>query len=478
MDEQAPKRTKIIATLGPATDDLSILQKMIDAGLNCVRLNFSHGSIEKHQQRLQQVRSLAAKNNVHIGVIADLQGPKIRIACFKQGKVILTQGKHFILDADLDDHAGNEIQVGIDYKALPKDVTKNDILLLDDGRLIFKVLSVKNSRIDCEVLVGGELSDHKGINRQGGGLSAAFLTEKDHQDLKRAVAMEVDYIAVSFPRDSQDIAHVRQLINNAGGGPSVIAKIERSEAIKKMDSIIKAADAIIVARGDLGVEIGDAELPSIQKMIIHHCRNLNRAVITATQMMESMRYSTIPTRAEVFDVANAVMDGTDAVMLSAETATGQHPDIVVAAMARICRGAEKNRLTKISRHRMESQFSRIDEAIAMATMYTANHLKIKCIIALTESGSTTLWMSRIRSGIPIYALSRNVSTLRRVTLYRGVYPIFFDPTTISSEHVNQATIQHMQKCGVLHSGDRVILTKGDHMGIHGGTNAMKIMVVE
>lgn len=475
----ALKRTKIVATLGPSSNDADMLKRMIDAGMDIVRLNFSHGKASDHEERMDRVRDAAKNCGKEIGVLADLQGPKIRIARFKQGKIFLHEKDIFILNADLDSEAGDEKQVGIDYKNLVKDVKTKDMLLLDDGRLVFEVRSVKDNKITCLVKVGGELSNNKGINRQGGGLSAKALTEKDKADLKTAVKLGADYIAISFPRCAEDIHEARALIKAAGGDAGIIAKIERTEAIEVLDEIIKASDAVMVARGDLGVEIGDAELPAVQKHIIQRCRTLDKAVITATQMMESMIHNAIPTRAEVFDVANAVLDGTDAVMLSAETATGDHPDVVVAAMARVCMSVEKQKLTQVSRHRVECQFERVDEAIAMATMYAANHFNIKAIIALTESGSTPLWMSRIRSGIPIYGLTPNLSTERRMTLYRGVYPMHFvyHPEE-RAKHINQQAIGELLKRKIVQPGDYVIVTRGDKVGLHGGTNTMKIVQVD
>lgn len=471
------KRTKIIATLGPSTDKPGVLKSMIAHGVDLVRLNFSHSKAADHAMRYALARESAASLGREIGVIADLQGPKIRIACFKDGKINLKANDDFVLDAELPSQEGTAQCVGIDYKQLPRDVSSGDFLLLDDGRLILKVKTVIGAKINCNVIVGGELSNNKGINRQGGGLSANFLTEKDKTDLKIAIDLGVDYIAISFPRDAADIHLARQLVKEAGGTAGIIAKIERTEAVAHIDEIVLASDAVMVARGDLGVEIGDAELPSVQKMIIHKCRVHDRAVITATQMMESMIHNAIPTRAEVFDVANAILDGTDAVMLSAETATGDHPDVVIEAVARVCLGAERNPLTQISKHRLECQFNRVDESIAMATMYTANHLKIKAIIALTESGSTPLWMSRIRSGIPIYGLSRHYASLRKMSLYRGVYPVLFDVTQLRAEEINEKTIEYVQQQGIVQEGDLVIVTKGDQLGINGGTNTLKIIQV-
>jgi pyruvate kinase len=472
------RRTKIIATLGPAANDYNHLLQLLAAGVDLVRLNFSHGTLADHKHRVELVRQCSAALGKEIGILADLQGPKIRIARFKQGAITLTAGDTFILDAALGENEGDHAQVGIDYKALPQDVCTGDDLLLDDGLIELRVNQVRNQQITCQVLAGGKLSNNKGINRRGGGLSAKALTDKDKEDLRIAVALDVDYIAISFPRNADDMYHAKRLIAAEGSNTGIIAKIERTEAVKNIDEIIHASDAVMVARGDLGVELGYAELPGVQKRIIQRARALNKAVITATQMMESMIHNPIPTRAEVFDVANAVLDGTDAVMLSAETATGAHPHKVVAAMAEICASAEKERLAQVSGHRMECKFNRADEAIAMSAMYAANHMQIKAIIALTESGSTPLWMSRIRSGIPIYALTRHLKTQRRVTLYRGVYAIAFDATGESRDTLNQAAIDTLKRHGDIQKGDLVILTKGDFAGQHGGTNAMKIIVVD
>ncbi len=475
------RRTKIVATLGPASDSSETIQCLIEAGANVFRLNFSHGEAADHINRCQRIRQVAADMGKHIAVLGDLQGPKIRVARFVDGKVELAAGADFALDAKLDKNAGNPSEVGIDYKELPDDVAPGDILVLDDGRIQLEVTGVSGSRVNTRVIVGGVLSNNKGINKRGGGLSAATLTDKDRLDIQTAATMGVDYLAVSFPRNAEDMHLARKLLTDAGCKAGLVAKIERAEAVadqETLDQIILASDAAMVARGDLGVEIGDAELIGVQKQIIHRCRVLNRLVITATQMMESMIHNAIPTRAEVFDVANAVLDGTDAVMLSAETATGANPARTVETMARVCVGAEKQKNTRVSGHRVELEFGVIDEAIAMATMYTANHLKgVKAIISLTESGSTALWMSRIRSGMPIYALSRNQATLRRIALFRGVTAIDFDPTVLARHDVNRLAIAELEQRELVEAGDLVILTKGDHMGMHGGTNAMKILKV-
>lgn len=471
------RRTKIVVTLGPSLDSPEMLERVMLAGAVIYRANFSHGPADMQEKRIKLVREIAAKHKISVAILVDLQGPKIRIGRFKNSKVKLKEGQLFILDTQLGENDGDETIVGLAYKNLPKDVHPNDTLLLDDGRIVMSVNKVEPTRIYCTVVVDGELSNNKGINRLGGGLSAQALTEKDRIDIKDAVKLQADYIAVSFPRSDKDIHEARALLNAAGGNPGIIAKIERAEAVTNIQGIIQASDAVMIARGDLGVEIGDAELPAMQKKIIRLARTFNKPVITATQMLETMISSTIPTRAEVSDVANAVLDGTDAVMLSGETAVGLYPDKAVAAMDRICLSAEKHRNIQSMRYIKDQELKYVDEAIAIATMYTANHLDIKAIIALTESGTTPLLMSRVNSNIPIYALSRHDTSLRRMSLYRGVYPIPFDATHIDRRVLNKSAIDELQLRGILHPGDWVIITKGDLIGVHGRTNAMKIVTV-
>jgi pyruvate kinase len=472
-----PRRTKIVATLGPATDTPETMEALVRAGVDVVRLNLSHGEPRDHRHRIQLIRAAAQAAAKDVGVLADLQGPKIRIEKFRGGRVNLKDGDPFVLDAQLADNAGTAEAVGLSYKALPHDVKAGDLLVLGDGEISLRVEKVVGVRILCRVENGGELSDHKGVNRQGGGLSAKALTDKDLHDIKLAAELGVDYLAVSFPRDANDIEHARKLLQATGSKAGIISKIERTEAITNLDGIIQASDAVMIARGDLAVEIGDAELPGIQKHIIRRARDLNRVVITATQMMESMIHSPVPTRAEVLDVANAVLDGTDAVMLSAETAAGKYPVKTVEAMARVCEGAERQRMSPGSQQRLDRHFGRVDEAIAMAVMYTANHMDVKAIIALTESGSTALWMSRISSGIPIYAMTRHEATRRRVTLYRGVYPVSFDVMHTNPDHVLKSAGDELKKRAIVKEGDFVICTKGEFSGVTGGTNSLKILRV-
>lgn len=475
------RRTKIVATLGPATDKGNVLEELIIAGVNVVRMNFSHGAPEDHLERARQVRELAAKHGRQVAVLGDLQGPKIRISRFAEGAIELAIGDKFILDAGLDKNAGNQQMVGIDYKDLPNDCKAGDLLLLDDGRMVLLIESIEGGKIYCRAEVAGTLSNNKGINLQGGGLSAPALTEKDISDIQLAAKMDVDYLAVSFPRTADDIIQARRLLADAGGNAGIVAKIERAEVVatnENLDAVIRASDAVMVARGDLGVEIGDAELVVVQKRIISRARMLNKCVITATQMMESMINSPLPTRAEVFDVANAVIDGTDAVMLSGETASGNFPVQTVKAMIRAIGGAEIDPSVRHSTHRIDKQFHAIDESIGLAAMYTANHLDgVKAIIAFTETGSTTLLMSRINSYLPIYAFSRIPKTQARVSLFLGVESIPFESHDVTSHSTNLRAIDELKQRGVVVDGDLVIITKGDHDNLQGGTNGLKVLRV-
>ncbi|MGB1198427.1 MAG: pyruvate kinase [Thalassotalea sp.] len=476
-----PRRTKIVATLGPATEDRNTLKQVLAAGVNVVRLNFSHGSAEDHIARATMVRELAQELGIYVGILGDLQGPKIRVSTFKNGPIKLTIGDKFELDANLAKGEGCQERVGIDYKELPNDVNAGDILLLDDGRVQLKVLSTEGTSVFTEVTVGGPLSNNKGINRQGGGLTAPALTAKDKEDIKVAAKIDVDFLAVSFPRDAADMREARLLAQEANCNARLVSKIERAEAVnddKVLDDIILASDVVMVARGDLGVEIGDAALVGKQKHIIARSRQLNRVVITATQMMETMIEQPMPTRAEVMDVSNAVLDGTDAVMLSAETAAGKYPVETVTAMSSVCVGAETHRSVNISNHRVELTFTEVSETIALSAMYAANHLDgVKAIISLTESGHTSKIMSRITSGLPIYSLSRHQKTLNNSAIYRGVYPIYFDSTSCSNDDLSAKVLAAVVAKAELVEGDKVIFTHGDMMETVGATNTVKVLTV-
>ncbi len=476
------RRAKIVATVGPATDEIGVLTQMMHAGVDVVRLNASHGTVEDRRRRLAMVREAAQRADRCIGVLLDLGGPKIRIEGFRDGPVMLKEGAPFTLDTELESKAGTLERVGVAYPDLPRDVEAGDTLLLNDGQIVLDVTQVTATTVETRVRVGGELSDRKGLNRQGGGISAPALSARDREDIRFAAAEGIDYVAVSFVRDADDIEEARTLLRAAGGDGRLVAKIERHEAVENLTQIIEAADVVMVARGDLGVEMGYAELTGLQKTIIQESRSRNRVVITATQMMESMIHNPVPTRAEVSDVANAVMDGTDAVMLSAETAAGRYPVKAVEAMAQVIVGAEKYQLTHPrSRQRsVEGEFKGTEEAISMAVTYTANHMKVRAIVALTESGATPLLMSRIRSDIPVYAFTRHEATRRRVTLYRGVYPVIFDVTagsSTSTEELYRALFLRLLELRLVKKRDLVILTKGELSGVQGGTNSMQILKV-
>ncbi len=477
VNNQTYRQTKIIATIGPSTSSEEVIRGLIHAGVDLVRLNFSHADSETHKKRAELVRKISEELHYHIGIVGDLQGPKIRIGKFENSKIDLKNGEKFAIDSNYSLEEGNEEIVGTSYTDLTNDIKTGDTLLLDDGRIELLVEKVKDSQVCTKIISGGLLYSSKGMNKKGGGLSAPAIGDKDRNDIKLAAEIDVDYLAVSFAKEAKDIEQARELINKAGCNASIIAKIERAEAIENIDSIIEASDAVMIARGDLGVEIGDAQLPAIQKELINKARKNNKAVITATQMMESMITNSVPTRAEVFDVANAVLDGTDAVMLSSETAMGDHPVEAVNAMSRICVGSEKeNPITK-KQTSFIAPCSTIDKAIALACMQTSENLNVKAIAALTESGSTALWMSRRNHIIPIFAITTHIHTLRKVTLYKGVYPAHLK--TIDKEHaqVNRDVISTLESLNVVQKEDLVIITKGDLAGMQGGTNALKIVKV-
>ncbi|NEX60265.1 pyruvate kinase [Noviherbaspirillum galbum] len=472
------RSTKIVATIGPASNDIDTLKRMFRAGVNVVRLNFSHGKAQDHIDRAAMVRDAAVACGAEIAIMADLQGPKIRVGKFESGKIMLDKGQKFILDAACE--LGNQERVGLDYKELPNDLKTGDVLLLNDGLIVLTVNRVAGSEIHTTVRIGGELSNNKGINRQGGGLSAPALTAKDMEDIKTAMSLQADYIAVSFPKNATDMIMARQLANiageSAGHRPMMIAKIERAEAIPALQEILDASDGIMVARGDLAVEVGNAAVPALQKRMIKMARASNKLAITATQMMESMIVNAVPTRAEVSDVANAVLDGTDAVMTSAETAAGKYPVETVEAMAAIALEAERANVCKLDTDFVNVVFNRIDQSIAYGALFTAYHLRVKAIVALTESGSTALWMSRQDIDIPIFALTPRMSTRRKVALYRNVTS--FDlPAAADRDALIRSAQELLVAKGKVHKGDLIVLTCGESMGQIGGTNSLKIMRV-
>lgn len=477
------RRTKIVATLGPASDRPGVLKQLLEAGVDVCRLNFSHGSADDHRRRAREVRSVAAEIGRTVALLADLQGPKIRIARFKEKAVAVEAGAQFVLDATLNVDDGDKTRVGLDYRDLPADCRSGDRLLLDDGRIVLEVIEVQGPKVITTVITGGMLSNNKGINKEGGGLTAAALTEKDYSDMDVVAEIDANFVAISFPRGAEDMHLARAALNARGSRADLIAKIERAEAVASdvnLDSLISASDAVMVARGDLGVEIGDDRLVGVQKKIIARARALDRPVITATQMMESMILNPMPTRAEVFDVANAVLDGTDAVMLSAETATGRYPVETVRAMAKTAEGAEQTEQAQALGARVEAQYGRRDEAIALGAMYIANHLrKLSAIVCITESGSTPLWMSRSGARLPIMALSQHPRTLERMALFRGVKPLaFVPPASQPMSEVDQLVVGQVAESLDLPDDSQVLLTRGDRLNTPGGTSTLKIVSVK
>ncbi|WKB51906.1 pyruvate kinase [Eleftheria terrae] len=470
------RATKIVATLGPASSTPEVLERMIIAGVDVVRLNFSHGKAQDHIDRASMVREAAARAGKQVAIMADLQGPKIRVGKFDGGRTWLENGQPFILDAGLTELGSNE-RVGLDYKALPRDVKPGDVLLLNDGLIVLTVDRVQGEEIHTFVKIGGELSNNKGINKQGGGLTAPALTAKDMEDIKTAMSFQCEYLAVSFPKNATDMEMARQLANVAGEPwrhkPHLIAKIERSEAIPVLEQILKASDGIMVARGDLAVEVGNAAVPALQKRMIKMAREMDKVVITATQMMESMIVNPVPTRAEVSDVANAVLDGTDAVMLSAETAAGKYPIETIEHMAAIALEAERAEELTLDADFKNKHFGRIDQSIAMGALFTAHHLGCKAIVALTESGSTALWMSRHKIHVPIFGLTSQPLSQRKMTLYRNVRPILM-PTYTDRDTALAKAEQLLVEAGMLKPGDTYAITCGEPMGYPGGTNMLKV----
>ncbi len=471
------RRTKILATLGPATDSPGVLEALLRAGVDVVRLNFSHGTPADHARRASEVRAIAESLHREVGVLADFQGPKIRVERFADGKVQLREGDAFTLDCRADAPMGDATRVGMSYLGLVKDVHAGDVLLLDDGLIALRVVAIEGTNIRTEVMTDGVLSDRKGLNRLGGGLSLGALTDQDRADIAHAAAMGVDFMAISFCRSAQDIDEARQIAREAGSRAAMVAKIERAEAIENLGEIIQASDVVMVARGDLGVEIGDAELPGLQKKIIREALARSRVVITATQMLQSMVDHPIPTRAEVLDVANAVIDGTDAVMLSAETASGLHPVRAVEAMARICLGAERQFEADTDFEKAQRNLQKTDQAIAMAAMFLAEHIQVRAILVLTESGGTARFLSRYRSEAPIYALSRHAGARRRMALMRDVFPIAFDSRGLPPRDAARASVALLYESGVLVEGDKVIFTSGDTMELRGATNTLRLLEV-
>ena len=474
-------RTKIIATVGPSADSLAVLEQMIANGCSVFRINFSHGSHASHKKSIDNIRAAAGKLKQNVAILGDLQGPKIRIGAIIGGTIDLAEGQTLLLDSAIDDAAGTKDGVSYQCATLSEVCSPGRILMLDDGRVQLKVLSVAGSAITTQVVAGSSLGSRKGLNLKGGGLAEDALTVKDKRDMQFITQQNLDYVCVSFPAKAQDMLDARAILDELGCAAKLIAKIERAEVVASqaaIDAMIEVSDGVMVARGDLAVEIGFESVTSAQKLIVARSRVLNKPVIVATQMMESMIDNPVPTRAEVSDVANAVFDYADAVMLSGETAIGTYPVEVIAAVYNVVLATEKNTLTHISKHRVEMDFTYVDESIAMAVMYLSNHFKaIKAIVCLTESGSTALWMTRIKTHLPIVAMSPKQTTLNQVALYRGVRPKHL-PAELDQRVLLKSALQEVRHSIELNKGDYIALTYGDVVAVDGHTNSLKIVQVE
>lgn len=474
-------RTKIVATVGPASASVDVLETMIANGCSVFRINFSHGSHDSHAGSINNIREAAQNLDQNVAILGDLQGPKIRIGAIVGEKIELSVGQKLILDSDIDDDKGSADGISYLCDTLAESCGPGRVLMLDDGRVQLEVLSVKGNRITTKVLAGSKLSSRKGLNLKDGGLAEAALTDKDKKDMAFAAEQDIDYLCVSFPAKAQDMEDARAMLDYIGCNAKLIAKLERAEVVATeadIDQLINSCDGVMVARGDLAVEVGFEAVTSYQKQIVQRARVLNKPVIVATQMMESMIDSPVPTRAEVSDVANAVFDYADAVMLSAETAVGEFPIEVIQTVYDVIVATEKHTLTQVSKHRVEAEFDYVDESIAMASMYLANHFKkVKAIVCLTESGSTALWMSRIKTHLPLVAMSPKESTRNIVALYKGVVPAEL-PTGSERKTQLKDVVKFVRKSVHLQSGDYVAITFGDVVGVDGNTNTLKIMRVE
>ncbi len=471
------RRTKIVVTLGPSTDVPLVLREVVEVA-DAVRLNMSHGHFEAHAERVDQVRKIAQEIGKDIAIFADLQGPKIRIGCFETNDgIVLHEGDSFCLDRECDPNQGNQERVWFDYAGLIHDLAdRSEIeLLLDDGKIRLSVEKKSTSAFYCRVVSGGALTNRKGLSVMGGGISAPMLTPKDRVDLDQACQLDIDMIALSFPASGDDILKARELIDAHDPSIGIISKIERKEAVDNLEDIIHHSDVVMVARGDLALEVGEEEVPVLQKYIIKQGRLKATPVIVATQMMESMISSATPTRAEVSDVANAVLDGADCVMLSAETATGKHPVQVIHKVASICKRIEKHSLTQKSQYQDKLTYHSIDESIANAAMHLANRMQVTAIIALTEHGRTPRIMSRVRTGIPIYALSRRLRSRSKMSLMKDVYPIPFaiDGIKTSRELVTKIVDFFLDE-GVFKQEDCFLMTHGDDLTGSRVTSTLKI----
>lgn len=466
-------RTKVICTIGPASESTEKLRQLIQVGMDVARLNFSHGNREKHKQIIDTIRSAAVSMDEHVGILQDLSGPKIRTGTVAGGQVLLEPGKPFTITTE--QREGNERIVSTTYSSLPKDVHKGTTLLIDDGLLSVRVESVVGSEVRCVVVNGGVLKDKKGINLPGVAVSAPSMTAKDHEDLQFGLAQGVDIVALSFVRSADDILQLRKLITAAGLDTPIVAKIERAEAIERFDEILTHADAIMVARGDLGVELPPEEVPLIQKQIVRSCNNAGKPVIIATQMLESMIDQPRPTRAEANDVANAVLDGADAVMLSGETSVGKFAVEAAGMMDQIIRRSERNH-----RDRLDAPFvstapgQEVFDAIARAACVLAGQVEAKAIVALTRSGSSARTISRFRPLSRVVAVTHDAKVLRRLNMVWSIRGILLEDTGENIDKTFSDVIRILRESKLVSPGDRVVFT-GGYPPVVKGTNTIRVL---
>jgi pyruvate kinase len=466
------RRTRIVCTIGPSSSSPAVLRTMISAGMDVARMNFSHGDHETHRQVATNVREAADAAGRPVALLGDLQGPKIRTGALESAFQRLVRGRTVFLVAE-PRRAENEIEVS--HQELVEALRRGDRVLLDDGRIELLVKGVADGRAECSVVRGGLLGERKGVSVPGRTLPLPALTEKDLEDLKLAVELGVDYLALSFVRKAEDILACQQHLSDHGCRAAVIAKLEKLEAIRNLSKILEVADAVMVARGDLGVELKLGDLPAVQKEVIDRANRAGVPVITATEMLESMVTSNRPTRAEASDVANAIWDGTDAVMLSQETSVGAHPIEAVRAMARICLSAQRHPDFQRARQ-MWREPGQVGSAIAHAAANAADELGARVIIAFTESGTTALRCSKARPRVPVIAASPHPEVLRKTALYSGVIPLLVSPGSDTDQMVANATSAARQS-GLVRSGDRVVVVAGVPVGLAGQTNLIKVQTV-
>ena len=468
------RKTKIVCTIGPASSSPDVLEQLIKTGMNVARLNFSHGTHDEHKKVIENIRTLSIELGMPVAILQDISGPKIRIGVFKDKQILLKTNSMFTLTCR--DIVGDETQVGVNYKNLPNDVDEGDTILLSDGNIQLKVVETTATDINCSVVVGGTLSAHKGINLPTATMDVPSLTPKDKDDLKFGIAQGVDFIALSFVRQASDIEALKEIIKNEGANIPVIAKIEKHEALSNIDDIVSIVDGIMVARGDLGVEIPFEQVPLMQKMLVRKCNAAGKPVITATQMLMSMVNNPRPTRAEVTDIANAVLDGTDALMLSEETAMGNHPVEAVSVMSRIASNTESSAdFIEFMQKRVIPERATTPDAISHAASMVAQSLGSAAIITPTSSGSTARMIARYRPTQPIIAISPHPATVARLSLIWGVVAVAVDDL-LDTDDMTKKARDIAGKMGLVKTGDTVVITAGVPIGVEGTTNLIKVEV--